>query len=187
MWLLWYPKSCCMYESVRNPAFQGRRCCFCHQIKVCTILVGFFPSRSSCSPILGIDGEGQLVGFAEDEMPLMIQLEGRHDLSEFWQQQEAIALLQEQTLNTVSDSKVLPPVQTPLPPREQPVLANDKRSLLGSKSKSPQVEESRPSVQMRPATVSVNMEEVYFRTENAYGLMETLRRNALLLAVQVNC
>ncbi|KAI6811889.1 hypothetical protein KC348_g8608 [Hortaea werneckii] len=135
----------------------------------------------------GIDCEGQLVGFAEDEMPLMIQLEGRHDLSEFWQQQEAIALLQEQTLNAVSDSKVLPPVQTLLPPREQPVLASDNRSLLGSKSKSPQMEQSRPSVQMPPATVSVNMEEVYFRTENAYGLMETLRRNALLLAVQVNC
>ncbi|RMZ07086.1 hypothetical protein D0860_05274 [Hortaea werneckii] len=133
------------------------------------------------------DCEGQLVGFAEDEMPLMIQLEGRHDLSEFWQQQEAIALLQEQTLNAVSDSKVLPPVQTLLPPREQPVLASDNRSLLGSKSKSPQMEQSRPSVQMPPATVSVNMEEVYFRTENAYGLMETLRRNALLLAVQVNC
>ncbi|KAI6960258.1 hypothetical protein KC316_g6359 [Hortaea werneckii] len=134
----------------------------------------------------GIECEGQLVGFVEDEAPLMIQLEGRHDVSEFWQQQEAVALLQEQTLNAVSDSMVLPPVQAPLPPREQPVPAN-KRSLFGSRSKLPQVEQSPPSVQMPPVTVSVKMEEMYFRTETAYGLMETLRRNALLLAVQVNC
>lgn len=125
------------------------------------------------------------MGFVEDEAPLMIQLEGRHDVSEFWQQQEAVALLQEQTLNAVSDSMVLPPVQAPLPPREQPVPAN-KRSLFGSRSKLPQVEQSPPSVQMPPVTVSVKMEEMYFRTETAYGLMETLRRNALLLAVQVN-
>ncbi|RMY65574.1 hypothetical protein D0863_09025 [Hortaea werneckii] len=134
----------------------------------------------------GIECEGQLVGFAEDDVPLMIQLEGRYDVSKFWQQQEAVALLQEQTLNAVSDSMVLPPVQAPLPPREQPVPAN-KRSLFGSRSKLPQVEQSPPSVQMPPVTVSVKMEEMYFRTETAYGLMETLRRNALLLAVQVNC
>ncbi|RMY47192.1 hypothetical protein D0865_08823 [Hortaea werneckii] len=134
----------------------------------------------------GVECEGQLVGFTEDEVPLMIQLEGRHDVSEFWQQQEAVALLQEQTLNAVSDSMVLPPVQAPLPLREQPVPAN-KKSLFGSRSKLPQVGQSRPSVQMPPVTVSVKMEEVYFRTETAYGLMETLRRNALLLAVQVNC
>lgn len=115
----------------------------------------------------------------------MIQLEGRHDVSEFWQQQEAVALLQEQTLDAVSDSMVLPPVQASLPLREQPVLAN-KRSF-GRRSKLPQVEQGRPSVQVPPVTVSVKMEEVYFRTETAYGLMETLRRNALLLAVQVNC
>ncbi|GAB1743481.1 hypothetical protein NU219Hw_g9309t1 [Hortaea werneckii] len=134
----------------------------------------------------GIECEGQLVGFAEDEVPVMIQLEGRHDVSEFWQQQEAVALLQEQTLSAVCDSMVLSPVQAPLPLREQPFLAS-RRSLFGSRSKVPYVEQSRPSVQTPPVTVSVKMEEVYFRTETAYGLMETLRRNALLLAVQVNC
>lgn len=125
------------------------------------------------------------MGFAEDEVPLIIQLEGRHDVSEFWQQQEAVALLQERTLDAVSDSVVLPPVQTSLPLREQPALAT-KRPLFGSRSNLPQVEQSRPLVQMPPVTVSVKLEEVYFRTETAYGLMETLRRNALLLAVQVN-
>ncbi|KAI7346741.1 hypothetical protein KC354_g14167 [Hortaea werneckii] len=134
----------------------------------------------------GVGCEGQLVGFAEDEAPLMVQLEGRHDVSEFWQQQEVVALLQEQTLDAVSDSIVLPPVQAPLPRREQLALAT-RRPLFGSGSKLPQVEQSRPLVQMPPVTVSVKMEEVYFRTETAYGLMETLRRNALLLAVQVNC
>ena len=124
--------------------------------------------------------KGQLVGFPEDELPILIQLEGRQNNTEFWAQKEALDLLQDQMLAAISDGLPAPPVQVTLPPREP---AQRKPSLFGRKaSKAPEVKQPpRPP----PVTVQAQLDEVYFRTETEYGLLETLRRRAIVVTVEV--
>jgi len=124
------------------------------------------------------------VGFPDGELPIVIQLEGRHDTTEFWTQRQAISLLQSQLLEAVSDNIPARPVVTePLPPKGQPP---GKMSLFGRKqSKAPQPKEVQPEPAGPPVVINVEVDQVNFRTETEYGLYETLRGHAVLLAVHI--
>ncbi|KAK3643934.1 hypothetical protein LTR56_006765 [Elasticomyces elasticus] len=133
------------------------------------------PSDQDCSR------KGELVGYAEDEVPVLVQLEDGGDTVEFWRQPEALDLLRSQMMTAVSPTSTdhLPPLPTrpSLPP------AARKTSLFGRKPlKSPEVQ----TVLKAPVTVDVKMEDVFFRTENEYGLYQTLCGRAVLLTVEVS-
>ncbi|TKA23152.1 hypothetical protein B0A50_07182 [Salinomyces thailandicus] len=125
--------------------------------------------------------KGHLVGFPEDDVPIVVQLEGRHDTLEFWVQKQALDLLQEQMLDAVSDNLPATPVEIPLPPIEPPQA---RTSFFGRKASKATVEVQKP-VRPEPVTVQVELDEVYFRTETEYGLMETLRKRAVIVNVVV--
>lgn len=114
-------------------------------------------------------------------MPIIIQLEGGYDGTEFWTQEEVRSLLQEQTLAAVQDQmpKTDAVEDLPLP------VCPPKRSFWARKqSKAPvPMTSARPS--RPPVTVKVDRDEFSFRDQTRYGLFETLRARALLLTVEV--
>ncbi|KAF2173802.1 hypothetical protein M409DRAFT_16073 [Zasmidium cellare ATCC 36951] len=126
---------------------------------------------------------GELVGFPEDDRPILIQLEGRYDGTQFWTQREALDLLKEQMLMELGGAIPAPAVeQTPPPP---PIESQPKSSFWTRKqSKAP---EARPITKQPkpPVTVDVEMDQVNFRTETEYGLFETIRGRAVLVTVDV--
>lgn len=124
-----------------------------------------------------------MVGWPEEELPLLIQLEGPHDTLEFWTQQEALDQLQSQTFAAVAGfdavAAILQPPERPAPP---PTVV--KSGLFGRKSKAPGVKAtSKPA--KAPVTVDVQLDELYFRSESQYGLLETLRSRCVLLTIDV--
>jgi hypothetical protein len=131
--------------------------------------------------------KGELVGFPDDETPIMIQLEGRHDILEFWMQSEALGLLQGQMLAAVSDGLPPPePVPEPALPPRAPAPA--KGSFFGRKQSKTAEPAPLPPKRMElvkaPVTVEVQLDDVHFRTENDFGLYETLRGRAVILTVE---
>ncbi|KAK5119446.1 hypothetical protein LTR85_007546 [Meristemomyces frigidus] len=135
------------------------------------------PSNKDCGR------RGQLVGFPEDELPILIQLEGHHDSLEFWMQQEALDLLREQMLAAVSDGVPTRPAEAALPTREP---LQTKQSFFGRKaSKVAEAKASAKPVPLPPVTVQVLLDEVHFRTETEYGLFETVRGRAVVVSVVV--
>ena len=116
------------------------------------------------------------MGCFEDELPILIQLEGRQDTLEFWSQQEALVLLQSQMLDAISDVVPARSIGQPLPGRRLPQTPA-KFSMFGRKqSKAPIVER---------ASVEVELDEVHFRSENEYGLFETHRARCVRITVDV--
>lgn len=127
--------------------------------------------------------EGQLVGFPADETPILIQLEGRQDMLEFWTQQQALDELKTQLLDALSDS--MPAIFEPLPERPAPPPAA-KSSFWSRKQKAPEVNsEVARRAEKPPVSVAVQLDEVHFRTETEYGLFETLRGQCVLIEVNV--
>lgn len=122
------------------------------------------------------------MGFSEDEHPVLIHLEGRYDGSEFWNQQEALTELHDQMLaELVGDQPQLGEQPLPERPAAPPAV---KSSFWGRRlSKMPEV---KPAMKAKaPVTVDVQMEQVHFRSENEYGLYETLRSRAVVMVVDV--
>lgn len=125
-----------------------------------------------------------MVGFPEDKIPIVIQLEGGYDGTQFWTQQEVIALLQEQTLAAVADQMPRPDdvedVALPVRPEPEP-----RHSFWGRKqSKAPApMHAAQPT--MPPVTVDIEQDQFSFRSETPYGLFETLRARAVLITVDV--
>lgn len=127
--------------------------------------------------------KGQLVGFPDDDAPVLIQLEGFYDGTQFWAQEEALKLLQEQMLLEIAGEMPKPVVEEPLPSR--PVVQS-KSSFWGRKqSKAPEPPRVVATSSRAPVTVDVHMEHVNFRTETEYGLYETLRGRAVMAVVIV--
>ncbi|EME42231.1 hypothetical protein DOTSEDRAFT_54653 [Dothistroma septosporum NZE10] len=126
---------------------------------------------------------GQLVGFPEDDRPILIQLEGKYNGIQFWSQQEALDLLRDQTLAAViGDVSVMQPVVVPLPERPAKQTWSSfwgrKSSLAAGPSRSPK--QTKP-----PVSVEVRSEQANFRTETAYGLHETVRGRTVMMIVEV--
>lgn len=140
------------------------------------------PSTDTTS-IATSSSQGQLVGFPEDLIPIVIQLEGGYDGTQFWTQKEVITLLREQTLAAVAD--VMPHSETTdveLPVRPSP---EPRSSFWGRKqSKAPTVSAVARSGEP-PVTVEVEQDLFSFRAETQYGLFETLRVRAVLITVDV--
>jgi len=131
----------------------------------------------------GCNMRGQLVGFSEDEAPFLIQLEGRQDSMQFWTQQSALSLLQEQMLASISDD-VTPPSVTNTTLPERPSVSS-KPSFFGRKGGKaadvkPLTKSKQPSV-----SVEVQLDEAHFRSETEFGLFETARARAVLVVVEV--
>lgn len=126
---------------------------------------------------------GQLVGFPDDDQPILVQLEGRYDVTEFWTQEEALEELHDQMLGEmVGDQPHL--AEQPLPERPAPPPAV-KTSFWGKKQSRVQQEAAVTKPAKAPVAVNVQIEQVNFRTENEYGLYETLRSRAVMMAVDV--
>ncbi|KAK4613586.1 hypothetical protein CLAFUW4_09459 [Fulvia fulva] len=127
---------------------------------------------------------GQLVGFPEDDRPILIQLEGRYDSTQFWSQQEALDLLRDQTLVAVAGDVPTPlPMVEPLPERP----AQPKRSSFWGRKSSQPTGPSKPAPKQSkpPVSVEVQSEQANFRTETEYGLYETVCGRTVLLVVDV--
>ena len=128
--------------------------------------------------------KGQLVGFPEDETPILIQLEGRQDTLEFWTQEEARKELQSEMLAAISDGLPTKAGDPPLPERPMPSSGSKSSFFSRKQGKAPAVMVQASSVQA-PVVVDVQLDEVHFRAETEYGLYETLRCRCLLVAVEV--
>lgn len=124
---------------------------------------------------------GVLVGYSEDEMPVIILLEGRIDTIEFWMQQEAVKQLQSQMLTAVSND--LPnSIEEPTP---SPGAVLPKTSIF-SRKPAKAAERPRGNRIVKPsARVEALFEEAYFRSENEFGLYETHRSKCVSLTVDV--
>lgn len=123
------------------------------------------------------------MGFPEDDLPILIQLDGRHDTLEFWTQREAISSLETQLLAAVADDLPAPSITQPLPLPEAPPK---KSSMFGRRAVKASPSLSRPqTADTSPVKVKAQLSETNFRDENEYGLYETVRGRALLVSVQV--
>lgn len=115
-------------------------------------------------------------------MPVLIQLEGQADTLEFWSQREALGLLQGQMLATVSDNVPAHVEEPPLPERPPPPT---KSSFFGRKQSKAVEQMPMPKTIQAPVMVNVQLDEVYFRSETEYGLLQTTGGRAVVLNVEV--
>jgi hypothetical protein len=128
--------------------------------------------------------KGQLVGFPDDETPILIQLEGLQDTLEFWTQEEARNQLQTQMLAAISDDMPTMAIDRPLPERPTPP-SSTKSSFFGKKQSKAPAAPTQANTVRPPVVVDVQLDEANFRAETEYGLYETLRCRALLVTVDV--
>lgn len=128
--------------------------------------------------------KGQLVGFGEDDTPILVQLEGRQDHLEFWTQQTALATLHDQLLAAISEDMPTPePLETLLLEEPHPGFRS---SWFGRKqSKLPSLGPIMKMPAKVPVTVEVHLDEVHFRSETEYGLYQTLKGRCVWVAVEV--
>ncbi|KAF7190602.1 hypothetical protein HII31_07761 [Pseudocercospora fuligena] len=129
-----------------------------------------------------ISNKGELVGFAEDDRPVLVQLEGDFDDSPFWTQQEALDLLQRHMYAEVAGDVPSPAMEESLPQR---TVSQSKSSWFGGRK---QVKPATTKVNVPPKSpvrVEVELETVNFRTVTEYGLYETIRGRGVLLTVHV--
>lgn len=117
-------------------------------------------------------------------MPIVIQLEGDYDGTQFWTQQEVIELLREQILAAVADKmpKSKSVHETPLPVRPEPEAKSSFWSRKQSKAPA-HTPAAQPTIP--PVTVEVQQDQFSFRAETQYGLFETLLARAVLVTVDV--
>ena len=120
-----------------------------------------------------------MVGFLADEKPMLLQLEGRQDSSEFWSQQEVLDLLRIQTLAAVSET--IPVGATVVPPLPRQV--SQPRSFFGRRTS--KLAEVKASTVPTPVAVDVQRYEAYFRADDMYGLPQTLGVQTLKVTVVV--
>ncbi|KAH9845825.1 hypothetical protein Tdes44962_MAKER00035 [Teratosphaeria destructans] len=128
---------------------------------------------------------GILVGFSDDEIPIIIQLEGRHDSLEFWSQKEALSLLRDQllaSLDGLPNSRIA--ATPPLPPRSP--MRNKSSFFSRKQAKAPQEPPKMAEAAKAPVMVEVMLDVVNFRGENDFGLYETLQEKAVLVRVEVS-
>ncbi|KXT01295.1 hypothetical protein AC578_2709 [Pseudocercospora eumusae] len=129
-----------------------------------------------------ISNKSELVGFAEDDRPVLVQLEGDFDDSSFWTQQEALNLLQRQMYAEVAGDAPSPAMEKSLPQRTVP---QSKSSWFGGRKQTKPAATKATVAPKCPVRVEVELETVNFRTVTEYGLYETIRGRGVLLTVHV--
>ncbi|KXL44885.1 MAG: hypothetical protein FE78DRAFT_91103 [Acidomyces sp. 'richmondensis'] len=135
-----------------------------------------FPSDQECSR------KGELIGFSDAEIPIIIQLESRHDTTEFWMQKEALGQLQDKILAAILD--ISPP---PMPERLQPKRDSlpNKPSFFGRKKDRVLGQNSNLQPSKATVIVEVKQDEIYFRKQSEFGLLETGAGNVVVLSIDV--
>lgn len=125
----------------------------------------------------GYSRKDELVGFPEGEISIIVQLDGQHDTMEFWAQREALGLLQSKMLAAISDDPTVPNQRPSLPLRE---AAPVKKSVFGLKKSKAACRQSQA-----PQSVEVRSDEVYFRKETDFGLIDTRMVRAIIATVEL--
>ncbi|OQO11522.1 hypothetical protein B0A48_03249 [Cryoendolithus antarcticus] len=125
---------------------------------------------------------GTLVGFPDNEAPVVIQFEGQQYSMQFWSQAEALVELRTQLYNEVSDGVPHARLEITLPPR--PAAPVQKGSWFGRKgSKAPAIVQT--PAPPPPVEVDVQVDDLHFRVETEYGLYETIRVRGMVVSVVV--
>ena len=122
------------------------------------------------------------MGFAEEDRPVLVQLEGDFDDSPFWTQQEAVDLLQRQMYAEVAGNAPNSAMEESLPQRTVP---QPKSSWFGGRKQTKPAATKVNVPPKSPVRVEVELETVNFRTVTEYGLYETIRGRGVLLTVHV--
>ena len=122
------------------------------------------------------------MGFSEDDRPIVIQLQGRSDETQFWTQEEALELLKDQLFTVIAGEAPERTIE-PLPPRAPPL--QKRSSMFGRKVKKEPEPVPDLTAKKAPVTVDVQLDQVHFRTETEYGLYETLRARAIMVTIDV--
>jgi len=103
---------------------------------------------------------------------------------QFWQQEEALSELRAQLWHAITDG--VPVESTPVYLEERPLPPPKKPSWFGRKSsKAPEILPRVQQSNVSPVTVEVRLEEVHFRSENEFGLYETLSARVVMAMVDV--
>lgn len=127
---------------------------------------------------------GVLTGYEHEDQPIVVQLEGKADTTEFWSQTEALEMLQSQIYAATARSAPLD-----LPSRSEAALRESsaaRKSSWFGKSKRQQVEVPKTKAPAKDAAgVQVILDHVFFRAETEYGLLETIDGRAVLVTVNI--
>lgn len=132
--------------------------------------------------VLECSCNGELIGSSDDEVQTIVQLEGRHDTVEFWAQKEALEQLQFQILAAISEVASPSMPERPLPMRDP--LPN-KPSLFGWKHGRLLGQRPEPQSGQASIFVDVKLDEIYFRKESNFGLLETVSGRVVVVSVEV--
>ena len=139
----------------------------------CTVVVA-----TSADMLAGVDSDRELIGFPQNEKPVIVVLRGEADELEFWSQAQVIHELDLQltrSLDVCSTSFSRAAADTPLSVRG-PVL---RRNPFLKKQPVDGVAAAVDSGK----TLDVKLGEVYFRTETTFGLFETIALQAVVIRV----
>jgi len=129
--------------------------------------------------------KGIVVGLPDDDLPTMIQFEGRQNGTQFWLQDEVLNELKVQLQYAVSDGMPRERTQQLPVTITSPPAPTHKTSWFGRKSSKVAVPVREEVPAPSPVTVDVHQDEVHFRSETEFGLYETLRARVVMAIVDV--
>lgn len=148
-----------------------------------SILAGEFAKTDEYAPDAQM--RGQLVEISEDERPILIRLDGPQDRLEFWMQQEALDMLRNQLTMAISDD-VPAATQSRAPAKIPDLPPATKTSIFGrKKSGPPQATSSTTPEELPSASAQVQLDEVHFRSETEFGLLQTTTVRCVMVALHV--
>ncbi|KAF2687822.1 hypothetical protein K458DRAFT_295519 [Lentithecium fluviatile CBS 122367] len=136
----------------------------------------------------------EVIGFASDESPKIVRLEGQLNKTEFWRPQVVIDDLERRLREELNASERLRPrssVEAARPQQQQPKRSFfDRVSGRGPEVPSPS---GNPEVGVRQVDTSglvlvkVRLEEICLRTVNDFGLYDTMSKQCVIIRVDARC
>jgi hypothetical protein len=148
--------------------------------------------KSEFSFDTGDDKPVEVIGFANDESPRVVRLEGQLNKTEFWKAQGVVSELErilKETLSPEDASRSRAPVEVePAQPQQTsrrkffskfvPSMGPEQRSPAGNPEVGVRTIENLDAVRVR-----ARLEELCLRTENEFGLYDTLTRQCVIISV----
>ena len=136
----------------------------------------------------------EILGFASDEEPNVVRLEGQMNCTEFWRVQAVIVELERVLRESLNAS---PQLRSPIRERSEfEIPHKSKRNFLskfigrGEEERSPS---GNPEVGVRKVDesglvlVKVRLEEISLRTMNDFGLYDTMSKQCVIIRVDARC